>query len=130
MEGARAHQDEIRCPRCGGQTAFAPEASALVCQSCGFSQDLKDEMEHHCEIGVRRIKDGEVGEGLHRIAHGLDRGLGLSERVKRLHTFLTDNREAQTEIFSTEDPQAVLGVFFGLAGLIRNGELPEQFRKR
>ena len=92
--------------------------------------DLLDEMQHHCEIGVHRIKDGSVGEGLQRIAHGLDRGLSLSERIKRLQTFLSENKDARTEIFSTEDPQAIAGVFFGLAGLIRNGELPEQFRKR
>ncbi len=92
--------------------------------------DLLDEMQHHCEIGVRRIQGGSVGEGLRRIAHGLDRGLSLSERVKRLHIFLSENKDARTEIFSSEDPQAIAGVFFGLAGLIRNGELPEQFRKR
>ena len=79
---------------------------------------------------MRRIKDGSVGEGLQRISHGVERGLGLSERIKRLQTFLSENRDAQTEIFSTEDPQACLGAFFGLAGFIRNGELPEQFRKR
>lgn len=93
-------------------------------------QDLLDEMQHHCEAGVERIKEGAVGEGLQRIGHGLERGLGLPERIKRLQTFLAENKDASTEIFSTEDPQACLGAFFGLAGLVRNGELPEQFRKR
>ncbi len=92
--------------------------------------ELLDEMQHHCEIGVHRIKDGAVGEGLHRIAHGLKRGLSISERFKRLHSFFEENWDAQVEVLSTEDPQACLGAFFGLAGLIRNGELPEQFRRR
>ena len=93
-------------------------------------QDLYEEMEHHCGVGVERIKEGKLGEGLQRIAHGIDRGVGLGERFQRLQSFLTENEDARTEIFSTEDPQACLGVFFGLAALLRNGELPEQFRKR
>ncbi|MAT68170.1 MAG: hypothetical protein CMJ58_01465 [Planctomycetaceae bacterium] len=93
-------------------------------------QDLLEEMEHHCERGVEQIKDGAVGQGLRSIAHGMHRGIGLKERLKRLQEFLNENRNARTEIFSTEDPQACLGILFGLASLIRNGELPEQFRKR
>jgi DNA-directed RNA polymerase subunit RPC12/RpoP len=42
MEDFAAEQDAIRCPRCGGQSAFVPQARALVCQSCGHSRDLTD----------------------------------------------------------------------------------------
>ena len=42
MEGFRAEQDAIRCPTCGGQSAFVPEKGALVCQSCGTARDLTD----------------------------------------------------------------------------------------
>jgi len=42
MEGFRAEQDAIRCPRCGGQSAFDAETGALVCQSCGNARDLSD----------------------------------------------------------------------------------------
>lgn len=92
--------------------------------------DLLDEMKHHCDIGVAHIKDGSIGNGLSRISRGLERGLSLSERLKRMHAFLEENRDTRVEILSSEDPQACLGVFFGLASLIRNGELPEQFRRR
>ena len=40
MEGLRAEQDEIRCPSCGGQGTYRPEAAALVCRSCGNARDL------------------------------------------------------------------------------------------
>lgn len=93
-------------------------------------EDLYDEMKDHCAAGVAQIKEGRVGEGLQRIAHGIDRGIGPSERFRSLQAFLDENKNARTEIFSTEDPQACLGVLFGLAGLLRNGELPEQFRQR
>ena len=93
-------------------------------------EDLFEEMGQDCETGVEQIREGNVGTGLRRIARGLDRGLSVSERFKRLQAFLDENQDARTEIFSTEDPMACLGVFFGLAGLIRNGALPEQFGKR
>ena len=40
MEGLRTEQDEIRCPSCGGQGTYRPEAAALVCRSCGNARDL------------------------------------------------------------------------------------------
>ncbi len=42
MEAVRAEQDTLRCPTCGGQSAFEPLAGALVCQSCGRARDLTD----------------------------------------------------------------------------------------
>lgn len=42
MEDLRAEQDEIRCPACGGQSAYDPEFGALVCQSCGKARTLAD----------------------------------------------------------------------------------------
>lgn len=92
--------------------------------------DLYEEMQRHCNAGVEQIKEGKVGEGLRRIAQGIGRGIGPPERFHRLQAFLHENKDARTEIFSTEDPQACLGVLFGLASLLHNGELPEQFRKR
>lgn len=42
MDTLRTEQDAIRCPKCGGQSAYVPTARALVCQSCGYTRDLSD----------------------------------------------------------------------------------------
>ena len=63
------------------------------------------------------------------IVQGLGKGLSLPDRITRLKKFLDENRNARTEILSTEDPQAAMGIFYGLASVIHNGKLPEQLRR-
>jgi hypothetical protein len=45
MRGRRVHQDEIRCPSCGGQCEFDPLEGKLACRSCGTGRVLCDPAE-------------------------------------------------------------------------------------
>lgn len=94
-----------------------------------IDMELFNEMKDLGDDGWARIKGGAVGEGLGLIAKGLGKGLSLPDRIKRLNKFLSENRNARTEILSTEDPLASLGILFGFASLIHNGTLPEQMRR-
>jgi hypothetical protein len=94
-----------------------------------IDMELFSEMQNSHEQGWEQIKDGSIGEGLSTIARGINKGLSLPERIKRLKQFLDDNRDVRTEIFSTEDPQAALGILYGLASVIHTGKLPEQLKR-
>ena len=87
------------------------------------------EMQQQGDAGWERMKDGDVGKGLSMIAKGLAKGLDVPDRIKQLQQFLQENKNARTEILSTEDPQAALGILYGFASVLHSGKLPEQFRR-
>ena len=76
--------------------------------------------------------DGELQHGSwcerdeHRYVARTLEGRG---RGTEIWTRLQPSGEARTEILSTEDPQAALGILYGLASVIHNGKLPEQARR-
>jgi hypothetical protein len=76
-----------------------------------------------------RIKGRTIRQGAEMIAKGLDKGLSLPACMKRWNQFLKENRSARTEIVSTEDPKAMLGIFYCFASIIHTGNLPEQVRR-
>ena len=124
-----------------GEVAEAPAAVAgtrtqvplfgIISAIKDINAESRELVQNLSDEGVALIRDGDVGDGLQKLAESLQQRLKQpAQRMQRLAEFLEQNEEARTEIFSTEDPQACLGVLFGLAGLIHNGELPEQFRRR
>jgi hypothetical protein len=77
----------------------------------------------------RQLKDGQVGEALLGMVDALTGYLDPTSRIEAINRWIRESRTAKTELLSSDDPLAPLGILYVLGSLLRSGKLPEELKR-
>lgn len=75
---------------------------------------------------LSEVREGNLLKAFRLMTDGLKKGLNFRTGVKNLSNALEEAQDANSELFSTDDPQAAMGVLYALAYLIKYKKLPPE----
>lgn len=125
VNGDIAHSPE---PEIGTRTKLPAVWILNALQEVADSQDRTKEIDRAWQEAKAKLGEGEVFKGLKMTLDTLGMTFDKREEIETFLNHVRQNRQAQSELFASDDPFVGLGLLHILVSLLKYGELPPELK--
>ncbi|MEW4527937.1 ATP-grasp domain-containing protein [Maioricimonas sp. JC845] len=123
------HVDDAPPPEIGKRTRIP--MLGFVAELAELTRDERqwDQVRQSLSSGWEILLRGKIGKALQVWTNGALAGLDPNDRIERIAAWFDDHHETESELLSSDDPLAPMGLLYVVGSLVHHGRLPEELSR-